>query len=112
MIRDYLVHTLLQCVGAKRVSSAYLVWGKRGGPTQVAQKGENKFPIGKQESNEETLSAPQELPRVSAFPRTVKRKRQLSWREVIPSPATNLPALMTSVYSGRCVSQGPNPLLV
>ena len=43
---------------AERVSSAYLVWEKRGGPTQVARKREHEFSIGERQPNGETLGAP------------------------------------------------------
>ena len=49
--------------------------GKQGSPTQVARKHGHKFLIGKQEPNEETLSAPWELPRTSAVPRTHKTQK-------------------------------------
>ena len=99
VVRDHVVRTLLWCVSAERVSSAYLVWDKQGGPTQVARKREHVFPIGKQEPNEETLSAPQELPRVSAVPRTRKIQMTTVIRGSDTSPATNFPASTTSVYS-------------
>ena len=109
MVRDHVVCTLLRCVGVERVSSAYLVWGEQGGPTQVVRKREHEFSIGKQEPNEETLSAPQELPRVSAVART-RETQKTTVGELTKGPATNFPASMTSVYSSSCVLQGPEPL--
>ena len=109
MVRDHVVRMVLRCVGAERGSSAFLVWGKQGGPTQVARKREHEFPIGEREPNEETLSAPQELPRVSAVPRTCESQYTTVIGGSDTSPATSFPASTTSIYSGSCVLQGSNP---
>ncbi len=83
VVRDHVVHMVLQCVGAERVSSAYLLWGKQGGPTQVAQKCKRKFPIGEQEPNEETFECtPGTTQGIRRFQECTKHRRQPSSGEL------------------------------
>ena len=74
MVRDHDVHTVLRYNAAEWVSSAFLVWGNKEAPVKLHESANMIF-IGEQKLNEETLSAPRQLPRVSVVPKNAQNEK-------------------------------------